>query len=134
MGSIGPVLRTRPLLVLLPVAIIGAFASCISEPANETKTKLSAVILPAVNFTVALRTPKGVPLVSIALGADGPETIGGATQIIRPGGVLSRTTNVGAGGISADPDAVLGDVFSTSTVTLRDRVRVLGTVHAPGVV
>jgi hypothetical protein len=87
-----------------------------------------------VNFTVSIKTPKGVSPISVALGANGSITIGGATQIIRPGSALSRTTNVGTGGIQAEPDAVFGDVFSTSTVTLKDRVHVLGKVYAPGVV
>ncbi|MEP6652515.1 MAG: hypothetical protein ABJA82_04100 [Myxococcales bacterium] len=89
---------------------------------------------PAITFTVTLQTPRQLSPVNVVLAATGSTTIGSATKITRPGTGFAAIANMGSGGISSDADSVLGDVWSLSPVTLRDRAHVLGKVYAPNVV
>ncbi len=115
------------------VAFAVACSSCqklvVDEPTVEVSSALSAV-----SFPVSISTPKSVSPVSVVLAAAGTMTIFGGTTVTRPGTALSVITNTGSGGIDAEPDDVLGDIWSTSTVTLKDRVHVRGRIRAPTVV
>lgn len=111
--------------------------SCIDPPADDRVSRTSSAVIavaPLVTFTMTITTPRLVSPLTVTLGSTGPMQIGASTKIVRPGTGVTVVTSVGAGGVSAEPQAQLGDIWSTSPVTLRDRVRVLGTIHAPAVV
>jgi len=106
-----------------------------SNGSGELEASISPLtVQPAVTFSVSIQTPKSVLPTSVTLGATGSMVIGAGAIITRPGSALSVVTNTGSGGIDAEPTARLGDVWSTSTVTLRDRVHVLGRIRAPAVI
>jgi len=101
---------------------------------NNLESKTGALTTGAISFTVTLQTPKDLSPLNVALASTGTMTIGSSTKVTRPGTSLSAIANMGPGGISSDTDSVLGDVWSLSTVTLRDRAHVMGKVYAPKVV
>jgi hypothetical protein len=67
--------------------------------------------------TVAPLTPAVVGSSSLRLGANAEITSGLAVAM-------------GSGGVAAEPDAILNETWSRGTATLRDRVRLRGTLHA----
>jgi len=116
-------------------SIVGLTIGCTQRDPGQAgiEVRQSELTSPAITFNLALQTPAGMSPTAVTIGATRSVSIGGATKITRSGTALSTVTNMGSNGVQAQPDAVLGDVWSTSNVDLRDRVHVLGTVHAPSV-
>jgi hypothetical protein len=111
-----------------------AGASCRSpRPTEDVEERVGAVTTPApaLSLTATITTPHLISPLTVTLGSTGTTTIYGATKITRPGTAPSLVTNMGSGGVDVEPDAVLGDLWSTSTVTLKDRVHLIGKVVAP---
>jgi len=116
------------------VLLLGLSTGC-GKGVNEDLAKsTSALTNPALNFTVTIQTPHLVSPQTVTLGSADSLLIGGATKILRPGTLPSVISNLGANGVDAEPAAVLGEVHSTSTVTLKDRVHATGKVFAPKVI
>jgi hypothetical protein len=111
-----------------------ALVGCSSNPTSERLfLRQGAVVSPPTTFTVTLQTPKSVAPATVTLGATGSITIGGGATISAPGTSLSTITNVGSGGVVLQPAATLGNLWSTSNVTVGSRVHALGTIHATSV-
>jgi len=111
-----------------------ANASCYSRnAADQVSAEQSAVTStsPAITLNVSITTPKAVSISAITVGANGTLTIGAGTKINGRGSVPSVVANVGTLGSDAEPDAIVGDVWSNGTVTLKDRVHAFGKVYAP---
>ena len=110
------------------------FASCQrGESGGAVESLSSALTAPAITFTVTLTTPHLLSPLTVGLASTASTLIGAASKITRQGTAISAITNVGAGGVDAEPDAVFGNLWSTSGVTLKDRVHALGKVYAPTV-
>ena len=110
-------------------------AGCdLKSPATEELVlRQGAVVSPPTTLTITLQTPKSILPAAVTLGAMGSITIGGGATIAGAGTALSTITNVGSGGVSIQPAAVLGSLWSTSNVTISSRVHALGTIHATSV-
>lgn len=106
------------------------------HPSHDLAAVSSAVTspAPALAFTMTITTPHLIPPLTVALGSNSSLMIGGATTITRPGTAFSLVTNMGTAGVDAEPGAILGDVWSVSSVTLKDHVHVLGKVVAPAMI
>ena len=121
--------------VLLSLWCWGGLLSCGvrdgQQPAVETRQ--SALTSGPLTFNVTLQTPKGIVPTAVTIAATSTVTIGGATKVTGTGSGLSAVTNMGIGGVEIQSAAVLGNLWSTSTVDLRDRAQILGTIHAPHV-
>ena len=126
----------RPCLTGI-VSLLVLVASCRNSTSREgAAVEIAAVVQssPAVTLNATITTPHRVSPFTVALGSTSSLSIGSAGQVTAPGGAISIVTNMGSGGVDAEPDAVLGTVWSTSTVTLKDRVHLLGKVVAPKMV
>jgi len=123
-------MKTVPVIVCC-AALVACGNRVASRLAIESSS--NALNVGDVSIPVSLQTPKGMEPTAFAIAATQGVSVGAGAKILRLGGHLSSISNVGPGGVEAQPDAVLGDVWSTSNVALRDRVHVLGTVHSPAV-
>lgn len=130
-GSMHAALRILGILAFLPVGA-GCQRAVVSEPIVTTQSAVTAP--PPSTFTITITTPNTVSPSTLALAAAHGIVLGASTTITNVGPALSGISNAGSGGIDAEPDAVLGNMWSISSVALKDRVHVLGTVHAPSAV
>lgn len=115
------------------IAVFGCRGGSLGE--SEVDLRSSALtIQPAISFSLTIQTPHLISPTGVVLGAAGSLIVDSSAKITQAGTTPSVSSNMGSGGVDVEPDAVLGDTWSVSTVTLKDRVHVKGTVFAPGVV
>jgi hypothetical protein len=113
----------RTASTLLVAAALLAAAGCRHD--SDTAAELGAQ-----EFTIELATPPDVPITTVALGAKGSLAVGRGAQVRALGSLVPVATNMGANGVAAQPDSTAGDIWSASRVELKDRARVMGSVHA----
>ena len=77
--------------------------------------------------TVTLQTPGAVPVLSPVVAVSNSLSLGAAAEIVR--GTITAVGSSG-GGLQTQPDALLNDTWSRGPVTLADRTKVRGTLHA----
>ncbi|MGH9889276.1 MAG: hypothetical protein ACREBE_27325, partial [bacterium] len=115
------------------VAAMWAAASC-QDPGPDSHAASSAIAT-TTSVAIALRTPSGVGATSVALAATESLVINAGTTVTGggkgPEDAAAAATNLGTSVTRVEPDAVIkGDLWSASSVDLRDRVHVLGILHA----
>jgi hypothetical protein len=118
---------SRVFLLLLCAAF-----GCSSQLNSEQTAKTSEAL--TVPTTIQLQTPKGMAVFAPVLLGSHSVTIGASAQVARPPSAVAPAVSLSVGGIDAEPDAMLDDVWSRGPVTLRDRVQVQGLVHAASVI
>jgi hypothetical protein len=91
-----------------------------------------AASAPAQTFTISLATPPDVPITAVALGADHGISLGVGVRVQGLGSVVPAFTNLGSQGVRVGADAVAGDIWSASAVSLGDRAQLVS-VHAADV-
>jgi hypothetical protein len=81
-------------------------------------------------ISLQIQTPNGVPSLAPVLLASSSMAIGAGARVAQPPSSAAPSLALGTAGVSTQPDAVLGEIWSRGPVDLRDRVQVRGRVHA----
>jgi hypothetical protein len=120
---------SRLFVLALPIAGAG----CGKGTPGEEHLATHAAEL-SIERTIVLSTPKAMSVVAPVLGASSSLSFGAGANVLA-GAVrgVPPVVSMGAGGLHAEPDVLLNDVWSRGPAELRDRVRVRGKLHAQAV-
>ena len=111
-------------------AVVFTAGGCGSEQKGETLGQQAQAL---TTYKLSIPLPPGVPLASIALGANGALRINDRAVTPSPP-VAAGIVNLGATTSNIGADSRVGSVWSVPSVTLRNRARVEGDLRTGGTV
>jgi hypothetical protein len=114
-------------------------AACVREhddPGGAVDARASSLSSsspsPAATFTFQIATPRSISPIALAIGAQNSLQIHSGSTVTRSGTGMGVVSNMGSDITQLHSDSTVGEVWSKLTVDLRDRVHVLGAIHASG--